>query len=130
MREDEIVGTIKGLTSGRGVDCAMEAAGLPSIIPMGLKSLRIGGRYVLTGTVFNGADFTYDAGDIVFRMLNIMGVHNYDTKHLQMGVDFLSKTSKKFPFKSLVSYQVSLENINQGLQAAASGEHIRVAVFP
>ena len=130
MEDIEIIDIIMSSTSEHGVDCALEAAGLPSIIPLGLNSLRTGGRYALAGTVFNGADFTYDAGDLVFKMLNVMGVHNYDTKHLQMGVDFLAKTSEKFPFKSLVSHHVTLENINQGLRAAAVGEHIRVAVFP
>jgi alcohol dehydrogenase len=130
MENSEIIDTILSLTHGHGVDCAIEAAGLPSIIPLGLKSLRIGGRYALVGIVFKGADFDYDAGDIVLRMLNVMGVHNYDTKHLQMGVDFLSKTCGEFPFKSLVSHHVTLDDINQGLRAAASGEHIRVAVFP
>ncbi len=130
MEDNEIINTITSLTNGYGVDCAIEAAGIPSIIPLGLKSLRKGGRYVLVGIVFNGADFSYDAGDIVFRMLNVMGVHNYDAKHLQMGVDFLSKTCREFPFKSITSFSTSLDNINHGLQLAASGEHIRVAICP
>ncbi len=130
MSDDDIAETILSVTNGFGVDCALEAAGLPSLIPSGLKSLRKGGRYALVGIVFNGADFTYDAGDIVFRMLNLMGVHNYDAKHLQMGVDFLSKTCETFPFKSITSHHTTLADINQGIKAAASGEHIRVAVFP
>jgi putative phosphonate catabolism associated alcohol dehydrogenase len=130
METDEVIDTIASLTNGYGVDCAIEAAGLPSLIPLGLKSLRIGGRYAVVGVVFNGADFSYDAGDIVFRMLNVMGVHNYDAKHLQMGVDFLSQTCEEFPFKEITSHRTTLENINQGLQAAASGDHIRVAVCP
>jgi len=130
MDDATIIAAIGSLTNGFGVDCAIEAAGVPSLIPTGLKCLRTGGRYTVVGTAFNDADFTYDAGDIVFRMLTIIGLHNYDAKHLQMGVDFLAETCKKFPFKSIVSHSVTLNNINQGLQAAASGEHVRVAVFP
>jgi Zn-dependent alcohol dehydrogenase len=35
-----------------------------------------------------------------------------------------------FPFKDLVSRRVSLENINEGLRIADSGEAVRVAVLP
>lgn len=130
MKPDEMVESIRDLTGGFGVDCALEAAGVPALIPLGLKCLRIGGRYVWLGTVFNGADFSYDAGDIVFRMLSIKGIHNYDTRHLQMAVDFLSQTQGEYPFEEIVSQTVSLADINQGLKMAASGQAIRVAVLP
>jgi putative phosphonate catabolism associated alcohol dehydrogenase len=130
MEDDEIIRAISDLTGGIGVDAAMEAAGVPSIIPLGLGCLRIGGRYVGVGTVFPGADFTIDASKIVFRMLTIKGIHNYDTRHLQMGIDLLTKVSEKYPFSSIVSHSVSLEDINDGLKLALSGEAIRVAVLP
>lgn len=130
MEDNEIVNSILDLTNGNGVDVAMEAAGVPSLIPLGLSCLRIGGRYVGVGTVFSGANFTIDASDIVFRMLTIKGIHNYDTRHLQMSIDFLTQSNAKFPFHSIVSHRVNLENINEGLKFAVSGEAIRVAVMP
>ncbi len=130
MEDDEISRAVADLTGGAGVDAAMEAAGVPSIIPLGLRCLRIGGRYVVVGTVFPGADITIDASEIVFRMLTIKGIHNYDTRHLQMGIDLLTKIREKYPFDSLVSHSVSLDNINEGLKLALSGKAIRVAVLP
>ncbi|MEN8245428.1 MAG: hypothetical protein ABFS43_11080 [Thermodesulfobacteriota bacterium] len=100
------------------------------LIPLGLRCLRIGGRYVGVGTVFQGANFTLDASDLVFRMLTVKGVHNYDTRHLQMGIDLLSRIHDKYPFHDIVSHRVSLDNINDGLKRAVSGEVIRVAVLP
>ncbi|OEU50943.1 MAG: hypothetical protein BA862_01780 [Desulfobulbaceae bacterium S3730MH12] len=130
MEDDEIIEAVSDLTGGVGVDAAMEAAGVPSIIPLGLNCLRIGGRYVGVGTVFAGANVTIDASVIVFRMLTIKGIHNYDTRHLQMGIDLLTKIREKYPFGSLVSHSVSLDNINEGLKLALSGKAIRVAVLP
>jgi putative phosphonate catabolism associated alcohol dehydrogenase len=130
VSSEEIVDLAKTLSGGFGVDCAMEAAGVPGLIPLGLKCLRTGGRYVLAGTVFSGADFTYDAGDLVFKMITIKGVHNYDAKHLQMAIDFLKAKHAVFPFKDLVTHQVALEDVNEGLRIAASGEALRVAVIP
>lgn len=130
MRDEQIAQRVFDLTAGFGVDAAMDVAGVPEVIPAGLKCLRIGGRYVDIGCVFNGAYFSYDAGEIVFRMLTIKGVHNYDTRHLQWGIDFLSQTRDIFPFSKLVTHKFSLDQINKALKIAQSGEAVRVAVIP
>ena len=129
MSDEEIVRVVQDLTGGFGVDCILEVAGIPSLIPLGLKCLRTGGRYVEIGNSFPDAKFTYDACDIVWRRLTIKGIHNYDAKHLQMGVDLLAVTHEAFPFKKIVTHRVSLENINEGLRLAESGKAIRVAVL-
>jgi len=92
--------------------------------------LRTGGRYVEMGNSSPGADFTYDACDIVWRRLTFKGIHNYDARHLQMGVDLLVINHDVFPFKDLVTHRVSLDKINDGLRLADSGKAIRVAVLP
>lgn len=82
------------------------------------------------GNTFPGANFSYDISDIIFRWLTIRGVHNYDTKHLQSGIDFLEQTRGTFPFNKLVTHRFSLDEINEAMRVAQSGEAIRVAVFP
>lgn len=130
MSPDETAEVVRGLTAGFGVDAAMECAGVPEIIPAGLKSLRVGGRYVQHGNVFPGAEFTYDVSDIIFRYLTITGVHNYDVRHLQIAVNFLDQNREAFPFGSIVTHRVGLDEISDGLHIAESGEAIRVAVLP
>jgi putative phosphonate catabolism associated alcohol dehydrogenase len=130
MSEDQIVSVMQDITGGHGVDAAMEVAGVPPLISVGLKSLRKGGRMVLHGTTFAGANFTYDASDVIMRWLQIHGVHNYDAKHLQMGIDFLSQTKQTFPFYKLVTHRFPLDKINEAMRVAESGVGIRVAVLP
>jgi threonine dehydrogenase-like Zn-dependent dehydrogenase len=130
MSDENIIQTVRDLTGGFGVDCAMEVAGIAGLIPLGLKCLRTGGRYVEIGNSSPGANFTYDACDIVWRRLTLKGVHNYDAKHLQAAVDLLAATRTIFPFKDIVTHRVSLDNINEGLRIADSGKAIRVAVLP
>jgi len=130
MKEEEIVAAVKNLTGGFGVDCALEVAGLPGLIPLGLRCLRTGGRYMETGSAWAGANFTCDASELIFRCLTLKGFHNYDTKHLQSAVDFLRMTHKIFPFREMVGEEVTLDNINEGLRLAESGKTIRVAVKP
>jgi alcohol dehydrogenase len=130
MSAEEVAQTVRSLTDGFGVDCAMEVAGIADLIPTGLKCLRIGGRFVEIGNSAPGANFTYDACDIVWRRLTLKGVHNYDARHLQAGVDLLAATREIFPFKDIVTHRVNLQNINDGLRLADSGKAVRVAVHP
>jgi len=130
MKDEEVIQAVRDLTDGFGVDAAMGVANVPEVIPIGLKCLRIGGRYVEHGNTFPGANFTYDVSDIIFRCLTIRGVHNYDTRHLQWGIDFLEQTKETFPFNKLVTHKFSLNEINQAMRVAYSGEAIRVAVLP
>jgi alcohol dehydrogenase len=130
MADADVIQTVRNLTDGFGVDCAMEVAGIPDLIPLGLKCLRTGGRYVEIGNSAPGARFTYDACDIVWRRLTLKGIHNYDARHLQAGVDFLAATREIFPFKDVVTHRVNLENINEGMRLADSGQAVRVAVLP
>jgi alcohol dehydrogenase len=130
MTGEQVVEAVRTLTGGFGVDGVLEVAGVPALIPVGLKCLRIGGRFVEVGTVSPGATFSYDACDIVRRQLTVKGIHNYDTKHLQMAVDFLSMTRNQFPFIDIVTRRVSLADTTKGMKIAESGEAIRVAVLP
>jgi putative phosphonate catabolism associated alcohol dehydrogenase len=130
MSDDDIIQAVRELTGGFGADCALEVAGIPALIPLGLKCLRTGGRYVEIGNSYPGASFTYDACDIVWRRLTIKGIHNYDAKHLQMAVDLLEATHQTFPFKDIVTHRVSLDKINDGMRLAESGKAVRVAVLP
>jgi alcohol dehydrogenase len=130
MKDEEVVKRVQDLAGGHGVDVAMEVAGRPEIIPLGLKSLRKGGQYVEHGNAFPGAIFSYDASDIVFRYLTIKGVHNYDTRHLEWAVGFLQRTKNIFPFKEIVTHWFGLSEINRAMEMAHSGEAIRVAITP
>lgn len=130
MANAEVVAAVRSLTDGIGVDCVLEVAGSPDLIPIGLQCLRIGGRLIEMGNSFPNAHFNYDACDLVWRRLTLTGVHNYDTRHLQTGIAFLAGTNNQFPFDKLVTHRFNLEEINTALQMAASGEAIRVALLP
>jgi putative phosphonate catabolism associated alcohol dehydrogenase len=130
MKDEDLVQAVRDLTDGFGVDAAMDVAIAPSIVPVGLRCLRIGGRYIEHGNAFPGAYVTIDFSDVMFRCLTIRGVHNYDTRHLQWGIDFLTQTKGVFPFEKLVIGRFSLDEINQAMELARSGKAIRVAVVP
>ncbi len=132
MDQEAGIRTVREMTDDLGVDCALEVAGAPELIPLGLRCLRIGGRLTEIGSSFPDARFTYDAGDIVWRRLTLTGVHNYDARHLRAGIDLLAAATPaaRFPFDEIVTHQVGLDDVNKGLRLARSPEAIRVAVVP
>ena len=132
MDENTAVRTVREMTDDLGVDAGLEVAGAPELIPLGLRCLRIGGRLIEIGTSFPDARFTYDAGDIVWRRLTLTGIHNYEARHLRAGIDLLNAATPAawFPFGEIVTHQVGLDDVNNGLRLARSPEAIRVAVVP
>jgi putative phosphonate catabolism associated alcohol dehydrogenase len=130
LPDDEIARGVRDLTGGFGADCALEVAGAPEAIPQGLACLRKGGRYVEIGCSFPDAVFSLDASLLLWNRLQLIGVHNYDTRHLQRAVDFLEQTCDRYPFDALVSHRFPLEQINEAMALAESGTGLRVAVTP
>ena len=58
-RADDVVGTVRQLTKGRGVDVAIEAAGSEDAMLQAAQSARPGGRVVLLGKLPPGTDVAW-----------------------------------------------------------------------
>ncbi len=126
----ELRETVEQLTSGRGVDLAIELCGAASAVETGLPLLRTGGRYALVGAVFPGPPFSAAAETIVRRLLTIQGIHNYAPRDLADAVEFLSRCQNEYPFSELVSDSFALNDADEAFHYAISTHSLRVAVRP
>jgi threonine dehydrogenase-like Zn-dependent dehydrogenase len=124
----ETIARAKQRTYGFGVDCVLEVAGKASLVEIGISALRKGGRYIEIGCSYPGASVALDMSTILWNLLSIHGVHNYDVRHLRKAIDFLASTTERFPWAEVVGETFTLDQINQALHAAESGESLRVAV--
>ncbi|MDG2383121.1 MAG: alcohol dehydrogenase catalytic domain-containing protein [Pirellulaceae bacterium] len=113
-----------------GFDIAIDMTGVPDAIEPAFDALAIGGHLLLIGSVFPSRDLAIPAEQIVRRMIRIEGLHNYTGSDLVNAVDFLAATWKQFPFLELVDTEYSLKEVNQAIQAAIAGRHIRTAIRP
>jgi L-iditol 2-dehydrogenase len=50
---DDFSESVRELTSGRGLDCIIEASGYPDLLPVLFDVLRIGGRLLLLGSIWH-----------------------------------------------------------------------------
>jgi putative phosphonate catabolism associated alcohol dehydrogenase len=126
--QEEAVGKIQRLTGGFGVDSALELAGVPDVVPLGLAALRKGGSYIEIGCSFPNATISIDLSTILWNLLTVRGVHNYDFAHLRKAVQMVSQTLDRFPYDELVATRFPFHEINTALRTAESHTGGRVAI--
>ena len=129
VSDNEVGSIVMEQTDGRGVDVAFEVCGKASAAQQAVASLRIGGRYMIAGMVTPGSYLNIDGNLITRKCLTIKGIHNYRPEHLGRAIRFLETFSTKYPFDSMVGKIFPMAEINEAVEAAASGKQIRVAVI-
>ena len=90
LTADELAAGVADATQGRGVDIALELAGVAETVQACLTQTRIGGTVVLAGTVLPTPKVPLDPEAVVRRMLTIRGVHNYAPCDLATALDFFA----------------------------------------
>jgi len=126
---EDFLGQVAARTQGLGVDAALELAGAPDVVDLGLRALRTGGRYVEIGCCFPDARASLDLSLILHKRLTLCGLHNYDVRHLVAAIELLAGGGPQFPFAELVGRQFPLADVNRALRAAESRAAFRVAVL-
>jgi threonine dehydrogenase-like Zn-dependent dehydrogenase len=110
------------------VDAVLEAAGVAALIPQGVQLLRVGGFYGFVGMVHPETRLELTGEQVVRKCLTIYGIHNYGPSHLEQAVQFLEKTSQKYPYQTLVSPPFSLANLEDAIQTTQTQKWCRVSV--
>jgi putative phosphonate catabolism associated alcohol dehydrogenase len=130
LSDQDVVGRIKDLTDGRGADLVVEVAGFAKVIPLGVKMLRIGGRYLLMGSIYPDDDFTLASHDIIAKCLTIKGLHNYESRYLGRAMDLVYRSRQRYPYRKLVGPQFPLtaEGVTAALESLDRHESIRPVV--
>jgi len=112
------------------VDAVFEVAGTSTVVPEGIRLLRIGGYYAFVGMVHPTTPLEL-SGQIVLRhCLTLRGFHNYAPRHLEAAVKFLSEHGSSFPWEKLVSPAYPLNEINAAFAEARTKKWPRVSIRP
>ena len=93
-----------------------------------VSALRVGGRYLIAGMVSPGCDLDLDGNTLTRKCLTVTGIHNYRPEHLGTALRFLERHSARYPFEAMVGRTFPMTEINEAIDVAASGDHIRVAI--
>jgi threonine dehydrogenase-like Zn-dependent dehydrogenase len=123
-----VVKDIQELTDGYGCDVYLEATGNPKSVEQGLYMIRKNGRFV-EFSVFKdktAVDWTI-IGDT--KELDILGAHCSGDNGYKVAIDMILR--RQIPVERIVTHELSLDNIIQGIQYVNEGkESIKVAIDP
>lgn len=130
MSEDALVKAVRAASPPDGPDVVLEVCGVASVVPAGIRMLRIGGRYVLAGVVNPGSTFTLDGNDLIRKWITLKGIHNYHPRHLIQALDFVMANRERFPFKDIVDSHFGLHQLGEAFAKAANHSVLRAAIVP
>jgi len=130
MAGADVWSEIRARTDGHGVDVAFEVSGAREAVALAVETLRIGGRYLIAGLMTPGTDLGIEGNQLTRKCLTIKGIHNYRPEHLGRALRFLEDRSRAYPYAELVGETFSLAEIEKAVAAAASWQHVRVAIRP
>jgi alcohol dehydrogenase len=127
---EETLAQVQARTEDRGADVAIELSGVPEAVELGFRLLRPGGHLILVGSTFPSRPVPLSPEQIVRRMIQIVGVHNYEPEDLHAALEFLSRTHDRFPFQGLIHPIFPLDAVNAAFNYAERERPSRVAVIP
>lgn len=121
--------TVSSVSDVEQCDVLLEFSGKSAALQAGLRTLDVSGVAVFAGSVAPDADIAVDPESVVRRHLTLMGVHNYEPRHLLQSLDFLQRSKKRFPWADLVADPVPLDRI-AALLLDTPGPKPRYSVTP
>ena len=125
-REDAVE-RIRALTSGRGVDAAVEALGRPETFLQAAQCVRDGGRAVMVGIAAAGATAPLEITRLVRRGIRIVGSYGARTRADMPAILRLVEQGSIDPARA-VSRRYGLEEVNEAYGALARGEIVGRAI--
>jgi alcohol dehydrogenase len=125
---EELCRQIRDLSTGRGADIALDFAGYAEALELGVELLREGGRFIVAGATFPARPAQISGEKLVKRLLQVVGVYNYEPEDLGRAVEFLAKTRRRFPFAALVARTFPLAEVNAAIEYAERERPPRVAI--
>ena len=109
-------------------DTVIELSGAATAVRAAIQMVAVGGTVVLAGSVAPAGDVAVDPEQLVRNLTSIVGVHNYEPRHLRAAVDFLASGSGA-SFDRLVDAPVGLGDLTSILHSEA-GATGRASVAP
>ncbi|MDX6539860.1 MAG: S-(hydroxymethyl)glutathione dehydrogenase / alcohol dehydrogenase [Gaiellales bacterium] len=121
--------TVRALGGGRGVDCAIVAAGATAAVESALRLVRRGGTVVIVGMPAAGGTVELDPAGLAHDGIRILGSKLGSTRpavDIPLLVDLY--LDQRLLLEELVSSRVPLTFINDALERAGRGDSLRTVI--
>ncbi len=126
-REDPVE-AVRRLTDGRGADVVIECAGVKAAWLTALEVARKGARVEWFGGLPGGTQVEIDATRVHYDELTIFGIYHLTPLSLERA--FQMVCDGLVDAKPLITHEVTLKNLEEGLNMMMEGRSVKVAVLP
>jgi L-iditol 2-dehydrogenase len=115
------------LTGGEGVDTVFDAVGLPNTIQQAIRMVRNGGVIVMTGLGYPTPDVPVNVIEIIFREIELRGVHRY----ANVWQDCIKLVgSGRIEGKKLITHTFAFDKIKDAFEKTEKGlDSVKVQVL-
>ena len=127
LREDP-VSVVRELTEGRGADVVIECAGVKAAWLTALDVARKGARVEWFGGLPGGTPVEVDSTRVHYDELTLFGVYHLTPLSLERA--FRMVCNGLIDAKTLVTHEVPLQRLEDGLKMMMDGQSVKVAVLP
>lgn len=125
---EEAPAVVRDLTEGRGADVVIECAGVKAAWLTALELARKGGRVEWFGGLPGGTPVEVDSTRVHYDELALFGVYHLTPLSLERA--FRMVCNGVIDADSLVTHEVPLARLEEGLKMMMEGHSVKVAVLP
>lgn len=123
-----VVGTLREMTSGRGVDVAVDATGRPEVWEQAVDSVTRGGTVVFFGGCAPGTAIHLDTHRAHYEELTLTGAFHHSPELIRRAVELME--SEVLVPDGLITHRMDLSMVPQALELMARGEALKVLIDP
>jgi L-iditol 2-dehydrogenase len=125
------VEAVRDLTGGRGADVVVECAGVAEAVPEGLDMLRKGGVYVEAGNFVDTGEVSLNPHrHLCAKNVHLLGITNHPFTGYTPSLELLEREADRFPLERFVTHQFPLEQAEEALTLAQTGNCLKVVIAP
>jgi alcohol dehydrogenase len=110
------------------VDIVFDMTGNPEVMKAGVDSLKTGGIAVWIGAVYPEKPVSVDGQQVVRKLLQIRGLHNYNYDDLFHATVFIENYYMKYPYEELIEKEFDLDEIEDAFVYACEHKPVRVGI--
>ena len=126
-----LVGRVRDLTDGHGVDLVVDATGHPDSFGPSLELLRDGGTLVEVGAFVDLGTVPINPATVLGRNLTIFGVAGEDARAYDRTLAMFAEHHERVPFHRVVTHEFPLADVETAMQTALGADSaMKVVITP
>lgn len=116
--EEDLAARVNDITAGQGVDVAVIAAGVSSLLPQAVNLLRRGGRAVVFAPFDHNHQVTIDAGRFFRDEISIIGTYSLSPYEMPEALEILRRN--KINVEPMITHSYPLSQLQTAIDFAAN----------